>query len=1727
MSNSYRIRTTPGINKNISVAIDQDFEYLEILSLKIVQEDLYIRSCSDYGVVIGRISVNNGFGLPNIKVSIFIPLSDEDSTNPIISDIYPYKTISDVNEDGYRYNLLPYIQSHSNHTPTGTFFTRKDVLVDSTLIEVYDKYYKFTTTTNDSGDFMLFGVPTGQQTLFVDCDLSDIGEFSLTPNDLIRMGIATDDMVDKNKFKSSNNLKSLPQIVSFSRNIEVAALWGEPELCNLGITRTDFDLSDEVNVEIKPNAVFMGSLISTIDDTPIDYECYPDKRIGELCVLSTGPGEIKAIRQTIEFDGKGRPSLEVFNLQNAGQVIDTDGVWLVDIPMNLDYVITNEFGEQVISSDPTQGIPTKGKYRFKVKWNQPPDLRDPIKRGYYLVPNIREYGWDGSGNSFNVTSPADVLRSYAFSTNWDDYGDDTTPLGQLMIQDAINCEDKFYEFKYNKVYTVSNLITGYKKGFSRRRFMGIKNILDEQCESENNKFPANDAQKRTDIIFLLFTILMVLMYPVMYYIMILMHIISFIVIVVLQPLLVLFAIQMAVAAGVETAGVFAAFVFPGAPGLAAIHAAKAVGYTALVVGLTILIVKIQKIKKYFQNFKIANFTYPDCELCNCDAPSASNVEYVAAQEAGTGGQSNKRPVNQNGTGLLTPFTSPGMFTVNGESSLFGQVFSGAEIPLEGGIGDGVGTSCLCNYARVEDTNGDQLPGYAKIITNSDDEMETQAYRFMSTDLPLPERINLFNVKAKYFTKTIPNSSFNSNISAENGGKGTNQMKVRFAKDLNSPSIPLSNLPLGTSCHLDNVLVVVMNSEIAKELTTGKIVAFQNLQITKDLNFTSFPENDYGTKSITGTSVLNPTTPSSVNVTWAKPDGVGQGSNNTTQYYLTGTSLNNKMFQGFPFDIEYFQIITAMTITNFTSKMSNDLDNSFYRRYMNSNFYINKIRRYPMNCNHRDEETFWPWSLGGLYFEKFNEQVVVILSRGVDPHSTRTKCEFDLSKIFGYNTFGKVIVDGENGKYKYKLNIPIQGGPLNIRHRGFYNDGTDTYSGQKLFHKSFQFRPTPSLFKPFKTDLTTMYSAVDNGTWYNNGSIGMGQDSSFGAKVGGSINNNYLVRWTNRRSANCLNYKPRQGSYDSSANKGYNYYASENIEGGSFLSMYNIIFEDGWDFGVYCPSCKTSESLSVASTLYYSPKDSTKMEFVDSEHIVMRGDRLPFSAFEYQPNPGENSYRPLHANPGFEVVLLDDSGFDSGANVDPGVGDKDNELSGIQATLECSNLTPFECYTKKPDGTVDTLPTTDSCWQNGVNGEIIMSKGCYVVVTVPLLSIVKDFLLLTEWRVRLTTNFAACRNVFGHIFKNNWINGTLFAYPFQNEVTFDINGEATSSYCKNVIYFDTTTNNFYYKSTPYYLPPNATTGQFIGDSRPSKGGNGGPDRNLMNPTTIMDLGPRDLFIQEVSVTDDYDGYIVNKLKSTTYNDVSALLNVFLLNRLLSNSLLKNLTTAGVNRFFDERDESMIDGDYAQMVSINSEYGVVPFKPNSYTDANLIFQSSGDDDSIFGIFYKSVLQDRDFISPKRTILTGKGPLSTINCAFDDIPFKTQTVPFYLWDIKINKDGDNIFGSQTNEWSTALTDNNYLFSHKYQLLDRVNSNSKYFRTDNQSRTDSFKGYIYSVSTSLDINGNPIPTADINTWKQSMPNLRSVNTGAPFFFYFGLKKGSSAFDKFGRVWLDFDNIV
>ena len=244
MSKSIRIRTTPnGDDKYIKVELKQDFDLLEILSLKIKQSDVYANFCSSYGVVAGRVIINNGFGVPNVKVSIFIP---KEGNNKILEQLYPYNspTPDEKNVNGIRYNLLPDTQQTLDHTPVGTFPNKQSILDDRVSLEIYEKYYKYTTTTNEAGDFILFGVPTGNQILHYDMDISDIGFISTRPYELIEQGYSKELFESPFKFKSSRNLDSLTQIISQNIPVLVQPFWCDDLSAGrvIGITRQDISV---------------------------------------------------------------------------------------------------------------------------------------------------------------------------------------------------------------------------------------------------------------------------------------------------------------------------------------------------------------------------------------------------------------------------------------------------------------------------------------------------------------------------------------------------------------------------------------------------------------------------------------------------------------------------------------------------------------------------------------------------------------------------------------------------------------------------------------------------------------------------------------------------------------------------------------------------------------------------------------------------------------------------------------------------------------------------------------------------------------------------------------------------------------------------------------------------------------------------------------------------------------------------------------------------------------------------------------------------------------------------------------------------------------------------------------------------------------------------------------------------------------------------------------------
>lgn len=469
---TYRIRTTVndhGLEKGetpcLRVPLQQTFNTLEILSLKLNQTNTYKFYTADYGVIVGRVYANGGFGVPNAKISVFIEVGDDDNLQSRL--LYNYHDTNSVNRDGVQYNLLPDSVDSACHQVVGTFPNKRLVLDNNDVIEVFDKYWKYTTTTNASGDYMLFGIPTGQQTLHVNLDLSDCGVLSQRPRDLIGQGYNVNQFESPNKFKQSTNLKSLAQIYSEDRGLYVYPYWGETNESGdeIAITRCDI----EISYKFEPTCIFMGSVITDKGSNAIGKNCTGDDKVGKMSDLATGEGSIEMIRKTI--DGR----VEEFPIR-GNRLIDGDGVFCYQIPMNLDYVTTDEFGNMVPTDDPEKGIPTRTRVRFRISMDEAPSDATARKRCRYLVPNNPRMDKDNNGN---LTEETERLNP------------DFTLNHQVDYEFGSSTKDESYrDLFWNKVYTVKNYIPRLQKNnnITNRKHTGIKLI---NHFGDNNPMPYN------------------------------------------------------------------------------------------------------------------------------------------------------------------------------------------------------------------------------------------------------------------------------------------------------------------------------------------------------------------------------------------------------------------------------------------------------------------------------------------------------------------------------------------------------------------------------------------------------------------------------------------------------------------------------------------------------------------------------------------------------------------------------------------------------------------------------------------------------------------------------------------------------------------------------------------------------------------------------------------------------------------------------------------------------------------------------------------------------------------------------------------------------------------------------------------------------------------------------------------------------------------------------------
>ena len=322
-------------------------------------------------------------------------------------------------------------------------FTKREIQDNDGASYIYCKYYKFTTTTNASGDYMIFGVPTGSYELTVDADLSNIGLISQYPYDLIREGYNEKLFDSTSKFKDGKNLNNLAQIKNITTSVNVTPFWGDLDQCQVGITRTDLDL----NVNIVPTAIFIGSLFGDDEKNSINKNCSPRENMGKMVDMTTTSGAIEMIRK--RPDG----SIERYDV-DGGRVIDDNGTWAYQVPMNLDYYTTDEFGDLVPTDDPNTGLPTRARVRFRISMDSNGGEGRLRERAKYLVPN-------------NPTSH--FYDDYTFDETTKDYS--------------------FTDLYWNKIYTVANHIRRVQKApLGTKKYIGIKDV----DKSQYNPFPFNN-----------------------------------------------------------------------------------------------------------------------------------------------------------------------------------------------------------------------------------------------------------------------------------------------------------------------------------------------------------------------------------------------------------------------------------------------------------------------------------------------------------------------------------------------------------------------------------------------------------------------------------------------------------------------------------------------------------------------------------------------------------------------------------------------------------------------------------------------------------------------------------------------------------------------------------------------------------------------------------------------------------------------------------------------------------------------------------------------------------------------------------------------------------------------------------------------------------------------------------------------------------------------------------
>jgi hypothetical protein len=457
------------VDKYLKIRLEQDIDTLEFLSMSIDTKDIYRDFNADYGVLVGRVNANKGIGIQNAKISIFIPVTDEDTLDGSVMSIYPYKSPRDKNADGKRYNLLPRVSKKDPNTgiispkqPFGSFPIKEEIVINEPFLNVYKKYYKYTALTNSSGDYMIFGVPIGVQTVHMSVDITDIGKYSMTPSSMIQAGFPADLFTDQGgSIKPSTDLTDLPNIETQEISVEIIPFWGDVENFEIGITRQDF----RIKAELTTNFVVFGTTMTmgehaTLgspdrDKTNKGFYWLSEDINTNIDIRSHRPSEftirVFSYKTNVPISniigGAVNPNADIYELgQEEFYTYQKTGDFVLTVPCNRRKVITDETGVEIVVDDnSTYGVFTEFYGMMIVEY--PSLLELPINRSF-------DNDFKGGSSPKIIRGKFKIPQSYGL---WQDVDKNDEKFDEIL-ENNNKWRTEYMLFKGGEIYGVAQFM---------------------------------------------------------------------------------------------------------------------------------------------------------------------------------------------------------------------------------------------------------------------------------------------------------------------------------------------------------------------------------------------------------------------------------------------------------------------------------------------------------------------------------------------------------------------------------------------------------------------------------------------------------------------------------------------------------------------------------------------------------------------------------------------------------------------------------------------------------------------------------------------------------------------------------------------------------------------------------------------------------------------------------------------------------------------------------------------------------------------------------------------------------------------------------------------------------------------------------------------------------------------------------------------------------------------